>query len=1178
VAENATAVTTVVGTVDGAATLTYSIVAGGDGDKFAINPTTGALTFVAAPNFEIPTDSNTNNVYDVTVQVSDGTATDTQAIAVTVTNVNEAPVITSNGGAATAAVNVAENTTAVTTVTSTDVDAADGKTFSITGGADQLLFAIDAGTGALTFVSGRDFETMTDVGANGVYDVQVTVTDTAGLTDVQDIAVTVTDVNDNTPVITSNGGASTAAVNVAENTMAVTTVTSTDADAGATLTYSLAGGADIAKFNINPTTGALTFVAAPDFEAPTDSNTNNVYDVTVQVSDGTTTDTQAIAVTVTNINDNTPVITSNGGGATAAVSVAENTTAVTTVTATDADAGATLSYSITGGADAARFAISSTGVLTFVAAPNFEAPTDAGIDNVYDVTVQVSDGTTTDTQAIAVTVTNVDDTAAAPTLDLATTSDSGISTTDNVTNDTTPTFDVTGENGATVTLFNDANSNGAVDGGETLGSVTLSGTTTGTITSIALAEGVYNNLKVIQTDAFSNTSAASVAHAPVAIDTTAPTESGASFTETVSSTESISFSYSEAVIASSTAGLTLHKNPNLNDGQGGWSSPTVITPTGVSGTGTSTLTLTTNIELISTDVVRASYSPDWGGTVADLAGNLLASGEVWFGGSGASIIDLSNYGSNLPITIRGNGGSDQLTGTSASDVIIDGGGADILTGGRGADIIRLVENGVDRSYAKDTVVIGLGESTVNGWDTIKGSGTSPAGTGFDISSTTAGNHDVLSLQSKVIAANTVSDVDGTDVGAIAKHSISAGIVTFKNTAGTVIDINQSNSTDAGTYLSTNINSPGTTVAFKIDGDNNGTVDSLVVFQDNGTIPLSNNYVVPDTVVVLSGLIGVASATLGTTAGANVVQLVDTTPPEPTGFALTTDGFAINTAENAFATTSLAMSMQKNGTDTIFTNPTVDGSGTTTLSAHYSGLSLAATDWVLMSFAGTNATNSISDAGGNFLTGGDTWAEGGSGNNTINLTALGLTAGYGLSGNAGNDILTGSSGNDWISGGTGADTITGGGGQDDFDFEQGDSPARTDMNLGGDGVLNNGDTFIFASGVDRITDLASGEGFNLNSLHHDLSGLSGVGWMGAQSETPATSVQPSNGLATDQGFFLIQGVYNGTTTFTANSAGADTLVMYDGDSSAGVTQTGIVLSGVTLAQLQAYTGNNWISHI
>ena len=44
-------------------------------------------------------------------------------------------------------------------------------------------------------------------------------------------------------------------------------------------------GADAGKFDIG-TTGALTFKAKPDFEAPTDANKNNVYEVTVRAADG----------------------------------------------------------------------------------------------------------------------------------------------------------------------------------------------------------------------------------------------------------------------------------------------------------------------------------------------------------------------------------------------------------------------------------------------------------------------------------------------------------------------------------------------------------------------------------------------------------------------------------------------------------------------------------------------------------------------------------------------------------------------------------------------------------------------------------------------------------------------------------------------------------------------------
>ncbi|MFO0868130.1 MAG: DUF4347 domain-containing protein [Pirellulales bacterium] len=106
-----------------------------------------------------------------------------------------------------------------------------------------------------------------------------------------------------------------------------------------------------------------------------------------------------------------PQITSNGGGATAALSIPENTTAITTVTASDANRPVQqLTFSLSGGADAARFAIGpSTGILAFVAPRNFESPSDANGDNVYEVIVQVSDGSLVDTQTLSVTVGNINE-------------------------------------------------------------------------------------------------------------------------------------------------------------------------------------------------------------------------------------------------------------------------------------------------------------------------------------------------------------------------------------------------------------------------------------------------------------------------------------------------------------------------------------------------------------------------------------------------------------------------------------------------------------------------------------------------------------------------------------------------------------------------------------------------
>ena len=127
------------------------------------------------------------------------------------------------------------------------------------------------------------------------------------------------------PVIISHGGNTTVSLNVAENSTAVSTVSATDADAGQTITYSISGGADAARFAIGSTSGVVTFAAAPDFEAPADVDANNVYTVIVQATDNGNTPksaTQTLTVTVTNVLDNgilaveqpagTPLASGNG--------------------------------------------------------------------------------------------------------------------------------------------------------------------------------------------------------------------------------------------------------------------------------------------------------------------------------------------------------------------------------------------------------------------------------------------------------------------------------------------------------------------------------------------------------------------------------------------------------------------------------------------------------------------------------------------------------------------------------------------------------------------------------------------------------------------------------------------------------------------------------------------------
>jgi hypothetical protein len=168
----------------GTNTLTLS---GADAASFEIvNGTELQFKSSVSLNYEVKTS------YAVRVNVDDasvgGSPEDFVDLTVSVTNVNEGPTITSSS-----TFSVAENETAIATLTATDPDAGTSFTWSKTGsGADQALFSLSSG-GVLTFTSGRDFEVPTDSDANNQYIVQVQVSDGTN-TQSQTITVTVTDV------------------------------------------------------------------------------------------------------------------------------------------------------------------------------------------------------------------------------------------------------------------------------------------------------------------------------------------------------------------------------------------------------------------------------------------------------------------------------------------------------------------------------------------------------------------------------------------------------------------------------------------------------------------------------------------------------------------------------------------------------------------------------------------------------------------------------------------------------------------------------------------------------------------------------------------------------------------------------------------------------------------------
>ncbi len=362
---------------------------GTDRDSFSID-SGGVLTFNSPPDYESPSDSDTNNVYVVTVvaTVQSGGSTVTVTKIVTVTVVS--PTVTGS-----TQVDYAENGT----VTVGTYTASGNPIWSLTG-ADSGAFSIDANSGALAFDStdfpnGPNYETPADADTDNVYEVTVQATEGTGedaVTASLGVAVTVTDL----PVVRGTSGL--AEISYDENaTAAVDTYSATGT--GGSISWSLLG-ADSGVFTFDSGTGVLTFSSSPDYENPVDDNTNNVYEVTVQATEGTEFGKLDVTVTVTDL-----LVVSGP----AVSEYAENgTDAVGTYTASGS--GGTISWSLEAIGDYEGFSIdANSGELTFYSSdfpngPDYESAVDYDGDNEYEITVQVTEGSEVSTLDVTIRV------------------------------------------------------------------------------------------------------------------------------------------------------------------------------------------------------------------------------------------------------------------------------------------------------------------------------------------------------------------------------------------------------------------------------------------------------------------------------------------------------------------------------------------------------------------------------------------------------------------------------------------------------------------------------------------------------------------------------------------------------------------------------------------------------
>ena len=276
-------------------------------------------------------------------------------------------------------------------------------------GPDAMYFGIYRATGQIITQAILDYESLP---ANKKhFNVQVTATDKAGLSDTTDVTINVVDVNEPPvpvdPPERIRGSPIGTTPRTAPAPWVPTRPTSTNAE---NARWSV-GGADGSLFMVAPTSGMstmLSFRSSPNFEAPTDAGGDNVYMVTIQVSEGADdTATRDVAIMVTNVEE----LGALAGSDTANIN--EGDTDLGTYTLTGGTMDATATWGV-GGTDMSDFMLDGTGMssmLKFSSAPDYESPM-GGADNdsnTYMVTVMASAGGEMEMLEVTVTVDNAEE-------------------------------------------------------------------------------------------------------------------------------------------------------------------------------------------------------------------------------------------------------------------------------------------------------------------------------------------------------------------------------------------------------------------------------------------------------------------------------------------------------------------------------------------------------------------------------------------------------------------------------------------------------------------------------------------------------------------------------------------------------------------------------------------------
>ena len=212
------------------------------------------------PDYENPVDSNTDNIYSITVtwQLNDENVdnSSSQNLKITIKDLDEIkPVITGPSGEAgdsSSSISMDENLSSIGTFTANE-----SVTWSLSSGIDRNKFDMDESTGELSFKTSPDYENPVDSDTDNIYFITVTATDAVDNSSSQNLKITIKDLDEIKPVITGpsgEAGDSSSSISMDENLSSIGTFTANES-----VSWSLSGGIDRNKFDMDESTGELSF-------------------------------------------------------------------------------------------------------------------------------------------------------------------------------------------------------------------------------------------------------------------------------------------------------------------------------------------------------------------------------------------------------------------------------------------------------------------------------------------------------------------------------------------------------------------------------------------------------------------------------------------------------------------------------------------------------------------------------------------------------------------------------------------------------------------------------------------------------------------------------------------------------------------------------------------------------